>query len=224
MAQRAAPARPSTSGHGRLKRSLVLRDFLATDLGIDRHHAERYLSDQETQYGALDALNANSYLHALRMAAPSSARPHLEALDSEVRATCQQVGFAPRYFQYLAILFAAHHLNRLFADPDALLADVARFHQEEWPGRNLPPKVADFTLDDLQQAAFWMATAAGKTHIFHACLALLASRRFPDGGSFAQVISSQRSGNGDARRLEPQQDSMLRLQVGGNCRVTAKPV
>lgn len=188
MAKRATPTRTRVSGHGRLKRSLVLRDFLAHDLGIRRRDAERYLSDQETEQGALEALNANGYLTALCMAAPARARPRLEALDSEVRAACQQADFAPRYFQYLAILFAAHHFNRLFADSDALLADVTRFHQQEWTGRHLPPKVADFTPDDLQQAAFWMATAAGKTHILHACLALLASRRFPDGGGFDQMI------------------------------------
>ena len=37
--------------------------------------------------------------------------------------------------------------------------------------------VSEFTLADLQLAAFWMATAAGKTHVLHACLALLEKRR-----------------------------------------------
>jgi hypothetical protein len=187
MAKRPAAARAGISGHGRLKRSLVLRDFLAADLRVRRRDAERYLNDQETAEGALEALNANGYLNALRQAAPASAAPLLEQLDGEVRAAGQQAGFAPRYFQYLAILFAAHHFNRLFADPDALLADLIRFHRQEWDGRNLH-RVADFGPDDLQQAAFWMATAAGKTHILHACLALLAQRRFPDGRGFDQVI------------------------------------
>ena len=188
MAKRPTTARAGISGHGRLKRSLVLRDFLAADLHLRRRDAERYLSDQETAEGALDALNANGYLTALCQAAPVSAGPLLGQLDGEVRAACQQAHFAPRYFQYLAVLFAAHYFNRLFADPDALLADLTRFHHQEWAGRNLPPPVAEFGPDDLQQAAFWMATAAGKTHILHACLALLAQRRFPDGRGFDQVI------------------------------------
>lgn len=188
MAKRTTTAtRAGISGHGRLQRSLILRDFLAADLHLRRRDAERYLSDQETADGALDALNANGYLNALCMAASASAAPLLQQLDGEVRAACQQAHFAPRYFQYLAVLFAAHHFNRLFADPDALLADLTRFHHQEWDGRNLH-LVADFGPDDLQQAAFWMATAAGKTHILHACLALLAQRRFPDGRGFDQVI------------------------------------
>lgn len=187
MAKRPTAARAAISGHVRLQRSLVLRDFLAADLRLRPRDAERYLSDQETAEGALEALNANGYLNALRQAAPAGAAPLLEQLDGEVRAACQQAGFAPRYFQYLAILFAAHHFNRLFADRDALLADLTRFHRQEWSGRNQYP-VADFGPDDLQQSAFWMATAAGKTHVLHACLALLAQRCFPDGRGFDQVI------------------------------------
>jgi hypothetical protein len=164
-----------------------MADFLAADLRIRRRDAERYLSDQETAEGALDALNANGYLNALCLAASASAAPLLEQLDGEVRAACQQASFAPRYFQYLAVLFAAHHFNRLFADPDALLADLMRFHRQEWDGRNLH-RVGDFEPDDLQYAAFWMATAAGKTHILHACLALLDQRRFPDSQGFDRVI------------------------------------
>ena len=52
MAKRASTPRAGISGHGRLKRSLVLRDFLAADLR--RRDAERYLSDQENAEGALD--------------------------------------------------------------------------------------------------------------------------------------------------------------------------
>jgi hypothetical protein len=65
MAKRASTPRAGISGHGRLKRSLVLRDFLAADLHLRRRDAERYLSDQENAEGALDALNANGYLTAL---------------------------------------------------------------------------------------------------------------------------------------------------------------
>ncbi len=36
-----------------------------------------------------------------------------------------------------------------------------------------PESLEPFTGEDLQFAAFWMATAAGKTHVLQACLALL---------------------------------------------------
>ena len=122
----ASPAKPRSpvSGHVRLQQSLILRDFLADDLRLRLRDAERYLSDQETANGALDALNQDFYINALCQAASASAAPVLQALDGEIRRACQLAGFAPRYFQYLAVLFAAHYFNRLFADPAALLAEL----------------------------------------------------------------------------------------------------
>jgi len=179
--------RPAVSGHSRLNRSLVLRDFLAADLKLRLRDAEHYLSEQETAEGALAALNQNGYLDALCLAAPRHNVPLLQQLDSEIRAACRQAGFAPRYFQYLAVLFATRHFNRLFDDADRLLNDLTDF-QTEWAKEHRHTPIAAFALDDLQHAAFWMATAAGKTHIFHACLALLDQRRFADGHSFDRII------------------------------------
>ena len=119
--------RPAVSGHSRLNRSLVLRDFLAADLKLRLRDAEHYLSEQETAEGALAALNQNGYLDALCLAAPRHNVPLLQQLDSEIRAACRQAGFAPRYFQYLAVLFATRHFNRLFDDADRLLNDLTDF-------------------------------------------------------------------------------------------------
>ncbi len=182
-----AKTRSPVSGHVRLQQSLILRDFLADDLRLRLRDAERYLSDQETANGARDALNEDFYLNALCQAASTSAAPVLQALDGEIRRACQLAGFAPRYFQYLAVLFAAHYFNRLFTDPAALLAELTAYHAE-WAKTRPHRSVGAFTANDLQQAAFWMATAAGKTHILHACLVLLDQRRFADGRSFDRII------------------------------------
>lgn len=73
-----------------------------------------------------------------------------------------------RYFQYLAALYAEIYLDRLFAHPKRLLADLNRFVAE----RNVK-RVAEetpdppFSADDLQKLAFWMATGSGKTLLMH---------------------------------------------------------
>ena len=100
---------------------------------------------------------------------------------------CRTVGLTPRYFQYLALLFAAQWFDRLYGNADVLLDELNDFHGR-WQGVKGRPAVAAFTADDLQCAAFWMATATGKTHLLHACLALLAKRRFPDGSGFGRLI------------------------------------
>lgn len=175
------------SGHAKLKQALVLRDFLASRLGLRLRDAQNYLNDAEGRHGAVDAFGQQHYLHSALGAASAHGRSLLVDLDTQVKQACQAVGLVPRYFQYLALLFAAHWFNRLLGNTDHLLAELNAFHAhwQSEPGR---PTVAPFALEDLQCAALWMATAAGKTHLLHACLALLAKRRFPDGGGFERLI------------------------------------
>jgi len=82
--------------------------------------------------------------------------------------------FAPRYAQYLALILFAHWVDAQLEDADAFLARL-----NAWLAGHPPTgeAVSAFVPADLQLAAFWMATAAGKTHVLHATLALLARRR-----------------------------------------------
>ena len=164
------------SGHARLKAALILRDALIADLGLPLSAAMRQLAAVEDTLGAQAALEEDRYLEALA----SLCRRDIERLASlhhALRAACLKVRLAPRYAQYLALLLFAHWLDARFSDPTALLARLnERLAAHPPPGVVLEP----FTETDLQFAAFWMATASGKTHILHAALALLESRQHWD--------------------------------------------
>ena len=157
------------SGHARLKRALVLRDALAAETGIALPVAMKQLANVEDTLGARSALEEGKYLEALASLCRRDTGM-LAPLDTRVRAACVKAQLAPRYAQYLALLLFAHWLEAGTTDAAAFLARLNDWLTAHRPrGEELEP----FTETDLQFAAFWMATAAGKTHVLHACLALL---------------------------------------------------
>jgi hypothetical protein len=76
-----------------------------------------------------------------------------------------------KYFQYLALLFADLYFDDLLRDREGLrvLLNTHLSTFNERLGLALPPWSIDATtgLDDLDSLAFWMATGAGKTLLFH---------------------------------------------------------
>ncbi len=169
------------SGHARLKQALVLRDALADTLGLELEKAIAACAQVEDEIGSLRALEENHWRDALR--ARCTCDPLLlEALDSAVKDACVASGFTPRYAQYLGLLLFARWVELRFAD-EAVLLDLlnerlAQFHQQQESRAASKREVIDpFTSSDLQTLAFWMATAAGKTHVLHACLTMLATRQ-----------------------------------------------
>ena len=166
-----APVR--RSGHSRLKAALVLRDALLAELGLTLRFAMQQLRNVEDNLGAEPGLAEGKYLDAL-LSVCQGGTGHLAELDGEVRSACLQAGFSPRYAQYLALLLFAHWLTAQADDAAAFLLRLNAYLGAHKPkGEDVSP----FTEADLQLAAFWMATAAGKTHVLHACLGLLAKRR-----------------------------------------------
>ncbi|MCH9698157.1 MAG: DEAD/DEAH box helicase family protein, partial [Gammaproteobacteria bacterium] len=73
----------------------------------------------------------------------------------------------PLYFQYLAVLFTEHYLDRYFNDKTALCNDLNHFLVDD--NRNLPEKhwIDPFRESDLNKLAVWIATGGGKTLIMH---------------------------------------------------------
>jgi hypothetical protein len=73
----------------------------------------------------------------------------------------------PKYFQYLALLFAEIYLDRYFRDPEGLLRalneHVERFNQSAPEASRIEP----YKREDLNKVAFWMATGSGKTLLMH---------------------------------------------------------
>ena len=169
------------SGHARLKQALVLRDALAGTLGLRLEDSASACAKVEDEIGALRALEETHWRDAIRARCTVDAA-ELESLDTAVKDACTASGFTPRYAQYLALLLFARWLELRFGDEAAFLAVLndAReaFHkkQESRPASQRET-IEPFTASDLQTVAFWMATAAGKTHVLHACLAMLGSRQ-----------------------------------------------
>lgn len=161
------------SGHARLKAALVLRDALAAELGIPLSAAMGQLRTVESNIGAAQGLTDGKYLEAIGSVCSGDVA-HLSALDAEVRQACGRVRFAPRYAQYLALMLFAHWVHAQLDDAAAFLVRLNAYLETHKPKGEA---VTEFVEADLQLAAFWMATAAGKTHVLHACLALLEKRR-----------------------------------------------
>jgi hypothetical protein len=161
------------SGHARLKAALVLRDALAAELEISLTAAMTQLRNVENNIGAAHGLTDGKYLEAISSVCTGDAT-YLSALDSEVRLACSRVYFAPRYAQYLALMLFSHWVHAQLDDAAAFLVRLNAYLEEHKPKGEA---VTEFVEADLQLAAFWMATASGKTHVLHACLALLEKRR-----------------------------------------------
>lgn len=161
------------SGHARLKAALVLRDALAAELGVALPAAMAQLRTVESNIGAAHGLADGKYLEALSSVCRGDGA-HLSALDAELRQACAEVSFAPRYAQYLALMLFAHWVHAKLDDAPAFLVRLNAYLAAHKPKGE---DVSEFVEADLQLAAFWMATAAGKTHVLHACLALLAKRQ-----------------------------------------------
>ena len=159
------------SGHARLKKALVLRDALAHELGLDLAAVMRGLSTVEDTMTADLAMADGNYLSLLESLCRGDASLLTEA-DQAVRAACQTVKLAPRYAQYLSLILFAHWQKCRRTDEGAFLERLNAF-LADWAQKNRSETISPFTADDLQFAAFWMATGSGKTHVLHACIAML---------------------------------------------------
>jgi len=159
------------SGHTRLKKALVLRDALAQELGLELPSVMRALSNVEDTMTAELAMADGNYLSQLESLCRGDAALLTDA-DQMVRAACQSVKLAPRYAQYLSLILFAHW-QRCRSTDEGAFVDRLNVFLSTWAQSNLDEKISEFTADDLQFAAFWMATGSGKTHVLHACIAML---------------------------------------------------
>ncbi len=147
----------------------MLRDALTAELGASPAAAMAQLRTVEEHIGAAHGLSDGRYLEAMASVCAGDAH-HLSSLDDAVHQACGRVRLAPRHAQYLALMLSAHWLDAQRVDAAAFLMRLnARLDEHKPKGEAVPA----FVEADLQLAAFWMVTAAGKTHVLHACLALL---------------------------------------------------
>ena len=87
-------------------------------------------------------------------------------------------------YQYLALLFTEHYLNRYFGDPDGLSADLNAAKAKD----RLISAMPDYEPDDLRTLAFQSATGSGKTFLMHAHI--LQFRHYLDrsGGRLNNIV------------------------------------
>jgi hypothetical protein len=72
-----------------------------------------------------------------------------------------------KYFQILAALMTERYLDRVIREPDAFLADLNTFVDEQNTARASRIAFPTFEADDLNKLAYWMATGSGKTLLMH---------------------------------------------------------
>jgi hypothetical protein len=153
-----------------LERSLVLNRYLHGLLGAERFEdLRRSLKEQEEGPGPD---GRSRFFHVLSgRSGMKIGEGALEDYDRRVmdyEATLAKKRRAEpfksfKYFQYLALLFTEIFLDRLTADPAAFVRELNAFRASKADFA----EIREFTADDLQRLAFFMATGSGKTLLLH---------------------------------------------------------
>ncbi len=172
----------------RFEQRLVLHQWLLDLFGV--RSFERLAANlRAPEYEGFDENNTTRFHHGLRLLFDRPELPNdlLLGYDQNIvrhwRRITQKRNHAgpflyPKYFQYLALLFAEIYLDRYFRDPDRLLAElnahVDAFNRGDDPVPGTtggpipePSRVEPYTRQDLNKVAFWMATGSGKTLLMH---------------------------------------------------------
>ena len=165
----------SQTGPKILQNRLALHRFVCHEFGylggmsdmLDRLRdlAAGFDAGGESEY----AMALGLYRHPTRTkVTPEQLRAYdanIAALSVRLRMTGEH-GRTWKPHQYLALLFTEHYLNRYFADPESLRADLNEAKRQDSLTKGLP----DYAPDDLRTIAFQSATGSGKTLIMHAHL------------------------------------------------------
>jgi hypothetical protein len=159
----------------RLEHSLALLDgYLHRLLGAESFGALKDILGDVPE--GPDADGRSSMAHRLIALRPSLSQADVEAYDDHIKRHLERINAARpaderitlKYFQYLALFYTEHVLQRVFLERKAFLLDLnaclpaftaaRRAEQEPFP---------PFTVDDLTKLAYWMATGSGKTLLLH---------------------------------------------------------
>lgn len=172
----------------RFEQRLVLHQWMLDLFGVGSF--ERLAANLKApELEGFDENNVSRFHHNLRLLfdRPDLPHDHLFAYDQNIvrhwRRITKRRNHAgaflyPKYFQYLALLFAEIYLDRYFRDPDMLLAQlnahVDAFNRGEYPVLGSPAglapeasRIEPYKREDLNKVAFWMATGSGKTLLMH---------------------------------------------------------
>ena len=81
---------------------------------------------------------------------------HLETINSKRNPKINL-----KYYQYFSLLFTEYYLDHWFKNADDLAESLQEFAEDNFPD------IEDFSKDELNLVAYWMATGSGKTLILH---------------------------------------------------------
>ena len=183
MAKRGRPASGAAAPRSAaLGKALVLNRWLLHQFGVDGLEAladgmtgslyEGWDENNESRYH--DHLKARAFTH-------TNGVNERQLLDYDRNLTAHTLAITGKrgevvkwkYFQYLALLFTEHYLDRYYGDASALLKSLNAY-TERWndpldrEARNdSNVQVPFFVLGELNKIAFWMATGSGKTLLMH---------------------------------------------------------
>jgi len=165
-----------------LSKALVLNRWILNQFDVDGLEA---LADDDVKrsiYEGWDENNESFYLPLIQFkAVPHGHLTKEQLLTYDRNITTHTLAVTGKrgevvkwkYFQYLALLFTEHYLDRYYGDPAALLKSLneytARWNdpQDRTVRNESNVVVPMFEGNELNKIAFWMATGSGKTLLMH---------------------------------------------------------
>ena len=153
-----------------LQNRLVLHRFVCREFGYDNlgtilgrlREAPVDPASGEPDYGAVVSVYLTGAARVTRDRLAGYAA-NIAGHSERLRMTGEQ-GRTWKPHQYVALLFTEHYLNRYFADPAALCADLDHERERD----RLTATMPEYQPEDLRTVAFQSATGSGKTLLMHA--------------------------------------------------------
>ena len=153
-----------------LQNRLALHRFVCREFGYDG--MQMMLERLGSAPAGFDANGESEYARALYLnpARASITLEQLSAYDANIATHSRRLRMTGEHgrewkpYQYLALLFTEHYLNRYFDDSERLCADL----NAAKAGDRLTSAIPDYEPDDLRTLAFQSATGSGKTLLMHA--------------------------------------------------------
>lgn len=152
-----------------IQKYLLLNKFMLDRFGFeDQRHLFDFLKEVKEFNIAGDEPSA--YISAIEQRSGLKIdKDKLDIYDSNIRKHLRKINkyrnFQPKYFQYLALLFTECFLDRLKNEKESFLEELNSFAKEY--SRYKLDIDFEFTIEDLNKLAYWMATGSGKTLIMH---------------------------------------------------------
>ena len=178
------------TGNMPLQNRLALHRFVCQEFGYDdmRTMLERlgsapagFDANGESEYAR--ALYLNPTLSTVTPDQFSTYDANITTHSAKLRMTGEHDREWKPY-QYLALLFTEHYLNRYFTDPEALCAAL----NAAKAGERLTATLPDYEPDDLRTLAFQSATGSGKTLLMHAHILQFQHYLTRSGGRLNNIV------------------------------------